>query len=229
MKKVLFIVILCTGFFTAGNAQVSFGIHANGLITGGKVEQFDISADHKSRFSWKFGTVADVTISENFGFMPQLNILNKGGNLSVKWYDGEFDVQTMSRPRLTYIELPLNLVYRSDGFFGGVGPVFSFGMGGKSNDTDIFSQGGVVKNREETRYDVKFDGKKNGSETGDILHFKSFEFGANAIAGYTFNNGLFAQASFNLGISNIIADDRTSWKNNYFSVGVGYFFNKKSK
>ena len=91
------------------------GVHANVIFPsntfGGDVD------DSKTRVSWKVGLVADAPISENFRFMPQLNLLSKGGK-------EEEDGDKMTT-NLTYIELPLNFVYSVDGgtgFFAGAGP-----------------------------------------------------------------------------------------------------------
>jgi hypothetical protein len=79
---------------------------------------------------------------------------------------------------------------------------------------------------------VKFDGEKNDGDLqnpDDIpeeVHLKAFEFGGNVLAGYRFSNGLFIQANYNHGFSNISPDDNSKVKNKYFGLGIGYFFNR---
>ncbi len=207
MRKV-FLVLASVFALNASNAQTSFGIHAEGISASQTYKINGISFSPSSRFSWKAGLVANAPLSEQISFMPQLNLVSKGS---------KFDVQgEKSTTKLTYLELPLNLVYNSDGFFAGLGPVLSYGIGGKITD-DVES------------VDVKFDGKKEAEVTDDNAHLKAFEFGGNIIAGYKLQSGLFFNVHYNIGFSNISPDTEGTAKNKYLGFGIGYFFGGSSK
>ena len=205
MKKISILLV----FFSIChivNAQVQFGVHADGIIASQsiKVSGFKITSD--SRFSWKAGLIASVPAAEQISFMPQLNLVNKGSKFN---FDG-----LKTETKLTYIELPLNFVYNSNGFFGGVGPVLSYGMSGTERMTD---------GTDTQEVKIKFDGKEDG--TDDYSHYKVFEFGGNLIAGYKLESGLFFNVHYNFGLSNIAPTSEGTAKNNYFGFGIGYFFN----
>ena len=69
---------------------------------------------------------------------------------------------------------------------------------------------------------IKFDGKDNGDD--DNAHFKRFEFGANAFAGYQLNNGLSFQLQYRPDFTNISVEKNMSYKNNYFGLSLRYRF-----
>ncbi len=186
-------------------AQAQFGVHANGIIASQSIKASGFKFTSDGRFSWKAGLVANVPASEQVSFMPQLNLVSKGSKFNFE------EVKTESQ--LTYLELPLNFVYNSGGFFGGIGPVLSYGLGG--NET-------VTQGTETEKMKVKFDGKEDGAD--EFSHYKAFEFGGNIIAGYKLESGLFFNAHYNFGLSNIAPTTEGTAKNNYFGFGIGYFF-----
>ena len=212
MKTIsIFIVALLCGYIL--NAQVQFGIHANGILASQSAKASGITISSDSRFSWKAGLIANVPATEQISFMPQLNLVSKGSKFAFE--------DLKSESKLTYLELPLNFVYNSGGFFGGLGPVLSFGLSGKekiTNGTDVMEQ------------DVKFDGK-DADGTDEFSHYKGFEFGGNLIAGYKLESGLFFNAHYNFGLSNISPSPSSEGtaKNNYLGFGIGYFFGGSSK
>jgi hypothetical protein len=235
MRKVFLALSLVTMSVIGAQAQTSFGIHANGILANAKGEYKDDNGntqdvEGKNRFSWKAGVFANVPLSESFSFMPQLNLLSKGTKVDQTYSDNvlgtTFSINAKGESKLTYLELPLYFVYNSysetGGFFGGVGPVVSYGLGGKENVTTTTTMG---SNSEKTSgsYDVKFDGKEN-TEADEVSHYKALDFGAGIIAGYRLANGLFINAHYNLGLSNISPDKDSKVKNNYVGFGIGYFF-----
>ena len=230
MKKVFFALMFSAAAY-AVNAQTSFGIHGNGIMATAKQESDDQQdIDSKYRFSWKAGVVASLPLTEQISFMPQLSVLSKGAKFDESESIGDFSVNLKVEPKLTYVELPLNFVYHAntaeEGFFVGLGPSISYGIGGKVKYD--FNLSGFSSSGES---DVKFDGEKNEDQSSDDVpeqvHFKAFELGANVLAGYRLSSGLFIQANYNHGFSNISPDEGTKVRNSYFGLGIGYFFGSK--
>ena len=212
MRKV-FLVLASVFALGSANAQTSFGIHADGILASQSIKAAGFKISTGDRFSWKAGLVANVPATEQISFMPQLNLVSKGSKFAFE--------DTKTEIKLTYLELPLNFVFNSSGFFGGIGPVLSFGLGGKEKatyGTEVMEQ------------DVKFDGK-DADGTDEFSHYKGFEFGGNLIAGYKLESGLFFNAHYNFGLSNISPSPSSEGtaKNNYFGFGIGYFFGGGSK
>ena len=225
-------IMLVMSFFMATYvvAQPTFGIHANGIRATMKMEttedgQSATANYNEGLYSWKVGAVAKMPIGTNLTFMPQLNLLSKGGKFeeSESNSSGGFDftVDARDKVNLTYLELPLNVVYNYNSFFIGAGPSISYGIGGKG---DLYYKVDIGGNVDENAYDykVKFDGDENAED--DDYHLNAFEFGANIFAGYQLTNGLFFSAQYNKGLSNISPQEGTTLKTGYFGIGVGYFF-----
>lgn len=198
MRKLLFTGLLISSYAFA-NAQLNIGIHANAIIASQSISAQGISISGDSKFSWKAGLIGNIPISESISFMPQLNYINKGGKFGAQGQVVEFN--------LNYVELPLNFVYNTNGFFGGLGPVVSVGISGKgisngvAEPTDLFSEAGGA----------------NRMEISGML-----------IAGYKIESGLFFNAHYNFGLSSVSPDagGTGTLKNRYFGFGIGYFFRK---
>lgn len=232
MKKLVLVSVLTAGLYFVSNAQVTFGVHGNGIVASG-TEKFEEDGqteeiNGKARVSWKIGTVVNIPVSLRFSFMPQLNVVNKGYKLKDAWTLNEdgFNLTTEveGTTRLTYLEMPLNFVYNKNSFFIGAGPSISLGLSGKSEGYVVVREGGTIIEEEESSSDVVFDGDDEAND--EKYHLKAIEFGANIIAGYKFNNGLFVNAHYNLGLSNNDPYEGTTSKSRYFGVGIGYFFSK---
>lgn len=248
MKKTLFIglVALCAGSFSA-KAQISYGVHGSFILSNMKFDAdnaegapVDFENATKTRPSFRAGITATIPVGETFAFMPQLNYVSGGvkfeANESYSEGDETVSATVKGAFKPSFLELPLNFVYTaslSNGskFFAGVGPSVSMGLGGKyelkaklnlPDDPEMpeFPELNVSDGK------IKFDGKK-ASETPDDdtdIHFNRFNFGGNVVAGYQLENGLFIQANYNHGFSNLSPDEGGKIRTRYFGIGIGYFF-----
>lgn len=198
------------------NSKTSFGIlggvnlqNLNGEDAGGdKLENSMIVGFH-------IGVNAQIPFAPEFYFQPGLMFSTKGGQNE--------DGLLTDTYKLSYIELPLNFVYKArlgSGYFMlGFGPYLAYGIGGKAS-----FEGGPVT----VESDIEF---KNEIEVGDPLttvYFKPFDAGANIFFGYELASGPFIQLNAQLGMINIMPDDKrfpdndATIKNTGFGVSVGY-------
>jgi len=129
---------------------------------------------------------------------------------------------------LSYIELPLNLVYKGSigkGFvLVGFGPYVAYAIGGKATISN-----GTTMHQE----DIVF---QSVVESGDDLltaYFKAFDAGGNIFAGFESAGGLFLQLNAQIGMVKInpkdnrvlqVYSDKLSVKNSGFGVSLGYRF-----
>lgn len=94
----------------------------------------------------------------------------------------------------------------------GGGPSLSFGISGTSK-----AESGGTKTSEK----VKF-----GNSDNDDM--KSFDLGANILAGYQFKKGFLIAANYNIGLSNLAPGsdpDKGKLKSSYFGIKLGYVLN----
>lgn len=126
---------------------------------------------------------------------------------------------------ISYIELPLNLVYKGSLGNGyvllGFGPYVAYAIGGKATTVD----GNLT-----LESDIVF--QKSVALTDPITntYLKPFDAGANIFAGYEMAGGLFFQLNAQLGMVKInpenawISNDESILKNTGFSFSLGYRF-----
>lgn len=203
---------------SSGNSNISFGIlggvnfqNLNGEDTGGDKYDNDLIV------GFHVGINAQIAFAPEFYFQPGIMFSTKGAENT--------DGLITSKYKLSYIELPLNFVYKaqlgSGYFFLGFGPYLAYGIGGKATFT-----GGPAT----VESDIEF---KNEVEVGDPLtttYIKPFDAGGNIFFGYELASGPFIQLNAQLGMLNIRPDDKrfpdseSTLKNTGFGVSLGYRF-----
>jgi hypothetical protein len=165
---------------------------------------------------YHFGVNAQIPVAPEFYFQPGLQFSTKGAE-SVSALTPTY--------KLSYIELPLNFVYKGQlgsGFFMiGLGPYVAYGVAGKA----IYEVGSVT-----SESDIVF---KNEVVLGDPLltvHIKPLDAGGNIFFGYEMAGGLFLQLNAQLGMLDIKPDhylnpdDSSTLKNTGYGLSLGYRF-----
>jgi len=166
---------------------------------------------------YHFGVNAQIPVAPEFYFQPGLQFSTKGAENTVSVLTTTY--------KLSYIELPLNFVYKAllgNGYFMvGLGPYVAYGVGGK-----VTYEGGSLSSES----DIKF---KNEVASGDPLttvYVKPFDAGGNIFFGYELAGGLFMQLNAQLGMLNIkpdnylYPDDNSTLKNTGYGISLGYRF-----
>lgn len=126
---------------------------------------------------------------------------------------------TDNKVKLSYIEVPINFVYKpilgTGNMVLGFGPYVAWGIGGKGEANG-------------TERDVEFtDTYQVG---GSPYQFKRFDAGGNLLAGYEFANKVSFQVNAQLGLVNInpelsgVSGDKSKWRNTGFGLSLGYRF-----
>ncbi|HSH20156.1 MAG TPA: porin family protein [Draconibacterium sp.] len=166
---------------------------------------------------YHFGVNAQIPVAPEFYFQPGLQFSTKGAKNTVGALSSTY--------KLSYIELPLNFVYKGllgNGYFLiGLGPYVAYGVGGKA----IYEGGSSTAESK-----IKF---KNEVVSGDALstvYIKPFDAGGNIFFGYEMAGGLFMQLNAQLGMINIKPDNyldpdnSSTLKNTGYGISLGYRF-----
>jgi hypothetical protein len=198
MKKVLFFAIAVMTFSFANAQDVSYGLKAGLNYSNWSFSNEDMG-DFDSRLSFHVGGVVELGLSEKFSVQPELLYSSVGAQM---------DLSEASRAAsdnfvyaLDYLSIPVMAKYYvAEGFSLEVGPQIGVLLSAKA----------------------KYDG-----ESEDVKDsFKSTDFSAGIGAGYKMENGLFINARYVLGLSNVLEDSGDEWgKNNAFQFSLGYKFN----
>jgi hypothetical protein len=197
MKKI--IVILFAIFATnAVIAQVNFGLRAGYNLATVNSSDDEISEDGKALSGLNIGALMNVKLKGNLSFQTGLTIGAKGVSVA---HDGHAD-----KYKFTAADIPMNLVLNTkSGLFVGTGLNFGYNLSGK--------------------LDAEDDPDENYSfEFGKGKDFFRSDLGLNFLAGYQTKSGLFLSANSLVGLKDLKPGPET-WKNNLFSISIGYMLN----
>ena len=218
MKKNLFGMLVAAVFSTGAGAQsmvktegkTTFGIRAGvnfQNINGKDASDADLKNDLITGFH--AGVNAEIPVGTGFYVQPGVLYSTKGAE-----FPGEAKV------KLSYLEVPVNLVYKpvlgKGNLVLGFGPYVGFGLNGK------------IEAANGTETDLDFGADYNASNPATYL--KSFDAGGNLLAGYEFANKVVLQLNAQLGLVNINKDatgvtaDPTRYRNTGFGASLGYRF-----
>ncbi|OFY68007.1 MAG: hypothetical protein A2V64_06775 [Bacteroidetes bacterium RBG_13_43_22] len=218
------ILILTT---VALQAQVGFGLlgGVNFQNINGKDGNGD-KLENVLTVGFHAGANVNIPLAPEFYFQPGLLFSVKGAKNNFFEPSEEVSGDYATTTKLSYIELPLNLLYRAqlgEGYILlGFGPYVAYGVGGKEN-----SDFGAISYER----GVKF--KSSVTNMGDLLenaYYKPFDAGANIFFGYELSMGVFCQLNAQLGMLKInpeydwVTDDKRSFKNTGFGLSIGYRF-----
>jgi hypothetical protein len=201
-----------------GESKVSFAVlggvnlqNLNGKdMTGDKLEN-DLQVGYHA------GVNLQLPVAPEFYFQPGLMFNTKGakspGGLLTPTY------------KLSYIELPLNFVYKAavgSGYFMlGFGPYVAYGIGGKA-----IYEGGSAK----VESDIEFKKEIDSNDPLATVYIKPFDAGANLFFGYELLSGLFMQLNTQLGLLDInpkdnrLPENESTLKNTGYGISLGYRF-----
>ena len=217
MKKTIVCMLAIAGFATSAYSQTSttstelgnttFGIRAgiNFQNLNGK-DASDRNLKNKMKVGVNIGANAEIPVAEDFYVQPGLLFSTKGAKIE----------NTDTKVNLSYLEIPINLLYKpvlGDGnLLLGFGPYIGFAVGGKIGDTDI-----------------KFEKEVSQAEAATGAYSKRFDAGANLLVGYELSSRISAQLNAQLGLVNIQPkvtglDTDAKTKNTGFGISIGYRF-----
>lgn len=170
---------------------------------------------------FNLGLTADIPVAPDFYFQPGLLFTTKGA----KSKDTFLGMDMSAEYNLSYIELPLSLLYKpmlgNGHFILGFGPYLAYGVGGK-----VKYEIDNVSSEEK----VVFGNEYESANPNDMKYFKALDFGANLFFGYELLSGISVQLNTQLGLAKINADNtlapdgKTSFKNTGLGLSVGYIF-----
>jgi hypothetical protein len=164
------------------------------------------------------GVNLQLPVAPEFYFQPGLMFSTKGAKNIEGDLSGTYN--------LSYIELPLNFVYKAvvgNGYFMiGFGPYVAYGIGGKA-----IYEGGAAS----VETDIEFKKEVDSGDPLTTVYIKPFDAGANLFFGYELPAGLFLQLNTQLGLldinpedNRISGDNKSLLKNTGYGISLGYRF-----
>jgi len=223
MKSKLLVLACAMLFALTANAQiprVSFGLRAGvnvQNINGKNLTGNDLENDMKAGFH--VGVNAEIHVASDFYLQPGVLFSTKGAK-------GEDDTKQEVKFSLSYVEVPINLLYKPTLGPGklllGFGPYVAYAVGGSAKRGD--KDGKLEYEKEVTLLEYS---------TGTLVatyYAKRLDVGGNLLFGYEFAKKISVQLNAQLGLAKInpkITDfpsDKSDKKNTGFGVSIGYRF-----
>lgn len=237
-KLSLSLFLLFTVFVASAQAQTTFGVKGGLNIVSATNATSSITG-------FSAGAFANVGIGKSVWFQPGLYYSGKGYQLhEYNLYNAGIDfglvasgintnkLKNEEKTTINYLQIPLNIVYHKSvklgSFFIGAGPFASIALNGRYKGYAEYS---MVTNQNEVIYRNNFDRKiiigKEPQQMEDYTQFsdiKRMDFGVTALTGFTFTNGLLLSINYDLGLTNIRADNYDNIKTRVLGISVGYNF-----
>jgi hypothetical protein len=207
---------------TSSTGGTSFGLRGgvnfqniNGKDENGEKLKNDILT------GFNVGINAEIPVGVDFYFQPGLLYSLKGAKSEDDILGQSFNTTL----KISYLEIPLNLIYKpllgTGHLLLGFGPYVAFGVGGEAT----YDGGGSSLTEK-----VKFKKTVASSDPNDVVYIRPMDAGANLLAGYEFSNRFSFQLNTQLGLVKInpeyegVSNDEASAKNTGFGISLGYRF-----
>jgi len=204
MKKMLVAAfVLATGTAAFAQQQVKFGPKAG--VNFSNLSKGSDFSEAKMRTGFHVGAVAEIKFNEKFSIQPEVVYSTQGSEVTNLLIGNSSAVSTIKND---YINVPIMAKYYIvDGFSVEAGPQVGFLMKSETEGTIVTPIGTST-------------GTVDSKDT-----YNSVDFGVNFGLAYDLPAGLFVNARYNLGLSDVIKDNtRDAIKNTVIQVGLGYKF-----
>jgi energy-coupling factor transporter transmembrane protein EcfT len=217
MKKLLLLfsfTIIAFATQAQNDNPITFGI-----IGGENLAVFQIKSPVREYISsapsgpWGIGFTADYKLNDYFSIRPGIVYAGKGGSPDATYVDANSNnVSVSDNYRLHYLEVPVNLIGRlplgdnGANIFLGAGPYFAYALNGT--------------NQQSFELDDTMNEKITFGKNGD---FKSTDFGATTVLGFTTARGVVISANIDFGLTNILQTNNSGFDASEFKTVTFYF------
>jgi hypothetical protein len=223
MKKII-LSLFALGIVGIAGAQVRIGIQGGAtLSTASFTKEADLKTTTRPVYGPALAVVADIPVTGNWHLRPALQYLQKGVKYKGVSNDGIINGRVVSDLRTHYAELPVFMTWQKSlgnkSLFLGAGPSVSVGIDGQ---VEVAS---YLETIPEPIVAIKGNPFKRSADIEEPM--KRLEWGAAAMAGLEFRNGLFITAQYHHGLRDIdgSAEDGV-FRNRTAGLSVGYFFGR---
>lgn len=221
MKK--FILFVALPFLAIpAFSQVSIGITGGYTLARFHYGNSD-NMTNSFNSEWHAGLIAETKLTHNFYLQPQLLVSRQGGKSEYEKSDAAYYYSSIVA-HTTYLELPVNVVYKFRRWYGGAGPYVARGLGGRFHAKSIYAIPATYIEESWVEGKVEFNSKGTG-ERMDKWYMRNMDYGLNFVGGYALTNKLFFNVNYHLGLTQIYGSG-SKVRNRYWGVSVGYFLKK---
>lgn len=223
MKKIILFATLFTFATLSSFAQFRIGPEAGVTISSAQYSEpvFSVGGytySYSTSFivGGKAGVIADIPLMNVLYLQPGMFYSMKGYDINYTYSDGSY---LDGRMRVSYIEMPVNLIYKtgtegSGRFFAGAGPYLGVAIHGNVNVS--MGGAGII-------YPFELDQSLTIGNSGFSM-IKRLDIGAGANLGYEMPFGMFFRGQFQYGFFNTSPQAQVTQRIFGGSVSIGYLF-----
>lgn len=230
-NKTITLLLICVTSCFITSAQVQWGVRAGGNASAMLLKDQNGYTRVKLTPGFHLGGSADVSLSQKFSLQPSLLFTTKGFKVDQKGFaDYLYGVDRIQFTSY-YLELPVNLVFKpvygSGRLLLGAGPYVAYGLGG---NWKAVSNGVSVKGKLRFLNDYSDTDSSLNGYNRTIPYTKPFDFGANILIGYEFENHFYFHINGQLGLVDVdpsyngVSDETSSVKTVQGGLSIGYKF-----
>lgn len=183
------------------------------------------SLDPQSKLGFHIGGVAEYKFNDQFAIAPELVIATAGATFEGGEEEENHGYTSTTHFRkvdekLMYLNFPILLkFYPNENLSIHFGPEIGFLLSAKY---DSESESKIV---DSTNGTVIYESSDSEDNTDVKDKINPTNLGISVGVEYKLENGLFFDARYNLGLSNIARETSAIVRNNAIQIGVGFFFN----
>jgi hypothetical protein len=233
MKKYLLLALI--GIFPmVAISQLNYGVKAGTTLSWYRSSTDEgIVPEYSTLAGFQAGVFAEAKLNSYFSVQPELLFSSRGAKsafsetFAVPTSTGYTNVDVKLKLTMTplYLDLPVYLKagfpsVGTDRFTIGVGPVFSYGVGGKAK---IKGSVGDESVSEKIKLFSEDDFDLEGGESEYTL-LNRFDVAAAGFVAYEFNNLIVLSLNYQYGLKNISEDPDEDLRNRSVSITLGYKF-----
>lgn len=230
IKYIIFCVLLSTVYLASAqetsptNATGEFAIGLYGGVNFQNINGKDAGGDElKNSLVPRFhvGVRAEIPIAPDFYFQPGLQYISKGAKGEVSFIDNNGSQVIDRELQISYVEMPLHLVFKPQLGKGyvvlGFGPYMGYAISGKA----VFSGNAAPEDSA-----LEFVKDVPVGATNNLRYFKRGDVGSDFFVGYQFQSGLNFIFNSQLGLIEINSetDTKLANKNTGFGLSIGFNF-----
>lgn len=211
MKKSILILLFIAVSFATVRAQdstrvtwgVKFGI-SRASASRSNSESDDNSIKMKGFSAYTVSIVIDVPLSKVLSIQPAASIAKKGEIRDVRNSSNDEDF------RITYLDVPVNFVYKYKKFYGGVGPYIATALSGTHKTGS-------------SKKDVRFGDTYITATNKNNDDWQPLDWGGSAIIGYKLGKFTFS-INYELGLRDVEPNPYYTTKTRMGAFAVGLMF-----
>lgn len=227
-----------------GKREPMFGIEAGANLNNMLNQYQGETVSNQIKVGFHAGFVGDFLLTEHFYLQPGIQYNMKGGqnerSATVLIPGGTDRYERKDKLTLSYVSLPINLVYK----FGGENGGFFIGAGGYAaalvDARTKFKEEMTTKVANESDVEIKSDGSSKlaiGNNAGDDI--TRMDYGVQGLLGVELNNNWYIKGTAQAGLRNVFKGGNinntsavmptnadVSGKNMSYMLTVGYMFER---